>query len=369
MTTSAIRTCIDRTLPDELMLESMRHAVEENPANAASFQTRGLLPGVMPDVPRIFLAALTGKLWQPGRTLRVTFLDGDPLVQERIPPFAQEWSATANVNFEFTDDPQSEIRISFEQPGSWSYLGTDALVIPSGQATMNFGWLTRATANDEYARVVTHEFGHALGFIHEHQNPDAGIPWNKEAVYEFYQGAPNFWTRQQVDINLFTRYAADLSQFSDFDRESIMLYPIPNEFTRGDFEVGWNKTLSSTDKNFAGILYPPEPRAETELEVDAPAVSSEIGEHGEIDTFTFAVAQKEQIRIETEGKTDVILALFGPDDPTHFVAEDDDSGGGLNAKIITKLPAGRYTIRVRHFSKRRTGEYRIGVYRHADSPG
>lgn len=27
------------------------------------------------------LAALTGKLWQPGRTLRVTFLDGAPEVQ------------------------------------------------------------------------------------------------------------------------------------------------------------------------------------------------------------------------------------------------------------------------------------------------
>jgi hypothetical protein len=369
MADSTIRTCIDRILPDELMLESMRCAVEENPANAASFQSRGFLPGVMPDVPRVFLAALTGKLWQPGRTLRVRFLDGDPLVQERIPPFAQQWSDFANIQFEFTDDPQAEIRISFAQSGSWSYLGTDALVIPQSQPTMNYGWLTRATADDEYARVVIHEFGHALGCIHEHQNPAGEIPWNKEAVYTFYQGPPNYWTRQQVDINLFTRYAADITQFSEFDPNSIMLYPIPNQFTVGDFEVGWNHALSDTDKHFAGILYPQERRTETEIEVDAPSIEGKIGEHGEIDTYTFTLDEKEWVRIETEGKTDVVVALFGPDDPTHFVSEDDDSGEGLNARIVAKLAPGSYTVRVRHFSKRRTGEYRIGVYRHPNEPG
>jgi hypothetical protein len=366
MSEPIIRACIDRSLPDELMLESMRRAVEENPANAASFQTRGLLPGVMPDIPRVFLAALTGKLWQPGRALRVRFLDGDPLVQERVMPFAHQWSEHAAINFEFTDDPQAEIRISFAQTGSWSYLGTDALVIPASQPTMNFGWLTRATANDEYSRVVIHEFGHALGFIHEHQNPGGTIPWNKEAVYAFYQGPPNFWTRQQVNINLFTRYEADITQFSDFDPHSIMLYPIPNQFTIGDFEVGWNHALSDTDKRFVGILYPRTQPSEPTLALDAPATAGALGERGQIDTYIFNLEAQERVRIETEGGTDVVVALFGPNDATHFIAEDDDSGQGLNARIITRLTPGLYTLRVRHFSRRRTGEYHIGVYRHPD---
>lgn len=363
-----IRTCIDRAVPDEFIFEAMRRAVEENPTNAASFQARGFLPGVMPDVPRVFLAALTGKLWQPGRKLRVRFLDGDPLVQERIPPFAQQWSEHANIQFEFTDDPQAEIRISFAQNGSWSYLGTDALVIPASQPTMNYGWLTRASSDDEFARVVVHEFGHALGSIHEHQNPAADIPWNKEAVYTYYQGPPNYWTREQVDINLFTRYAADITQFSDFDPESIMLYPIPNQFTHGDFEVGWNHQLSDIDKHYAGIVYPQEVRADAQIEVDGPPVAGEIGEHGEIDTFNFNLAERETVRVETEGTTDVVVALFGPDDSTHFVAEDDDSGPGLNARIVTRLAPGRYAIRVRHYNKVRTGTYQIGVYRTLD-PG
>ena len=68
---------------------------------------------------------------------------------------------------------------------------------------MNFGWLRPGTPLEEYMRVVLHEFGHALGLIHERQNPSGGIQWNKPVVYRYYQGPPNFWVPQQVDINLF----------------------------------------------------------------------------------------------------------------------------------------------------------------------
>jgi len=39
------------------------------------------------------------------------------------------------------------------------------------EPTMNYGWLKDDTDDVEYRRVVIHEFGHALGAIHEHQNP------------------------------------------------------------------------------------------------------------------------------------------------------------------------------------------------------
>jgi hypothetical protein len=218
----SIRTCLDRPLP------------------AA---TRGALA--------------VDKRWPAAqRNLRVRFLDGEPAVQALVMRFAQEWSNYANLTFTFGDDPAAEIRISFRQPGSWSYIGTDALGIAADAPTMNFGWLTPSVPPDETMRVVLHEFGHALGLVHEHQNPAATIPWNRQAVYDYYSGPPNFWTREEVDRNLFQRYAHQSTQFSAFDHASIMLYPIPQEFTDGDFAVGWNQTLSVTDKTFIAAMYP-----------------------------------------------------------------------------------------------------------------
>lgn len=360
----AIKACIDRALPTTYLLSASRAAIAENPDNAPALPRTRSLPGAFIDSP-VALAALTGKLWKPGRTLRVRFLDGDADVQARVASFAHEWSNYANIKFVFGDETDAEIRISFAQSGSWSYIGTDALSIPKTQPTMNFGWLTRSTPNDEYSRVVIHEFGHAIGCIHEHQNPATDVPWNKEAVYAYYAGPPNNWSRQQTDINLFTRYSATLTQFSNFDRDSIMLYPIPNDFTIGDFEVGWNRVLSPIDKQFVATLYPSGTKPENELTIDAPAISASIGEYGELDKYTFRVASAGRYRMETDGRLDLVMGLFGPDDEVSGITEDDDSGRRLNARIVTDLLPGIYTLKVRHYSGRRTGDYQIGVYRDA----
>jgi serralysin len=201
-------------------------------------------------------AVLRDKKWQPGQTLRVRFLDGDPIVQQKIEAVAHQWSQFINIRFAFGNDPDAEIRISCQRGGSWSYLGTDALGIAKNQPTMNYGWLTPTSSDDDYSSVVLHEFGHALGMIHEHQHPEAGIPWNHDAVYRYYMGPPNNWSRDQVDNNLFKPYSKNITQFSHFDAQSIMLYPVRRELTTNGFEVGWNKYLSETDKAFMGEIYP-----------------------------------------------------------------------------------------------------------------
>jgi hypothetical protein len=357
---TTIKTCTYVPLPDHHIITAADLARQENAVNTPTISERDLPPG-MP-LAKIALAGITGKFWKPGRTLRVRFLDGNSKVQERLQPFAHIWSQFANIKFEFGDDPNAEIRISFKQAGSWSYLGTDSLVIPKDQPTMNYGWLTTSTGNDEYSRVVTHEFGHALGMVHEHQNPAATIPWNKQAVYDYYQGPPNNWTKAQVDTNLFTRYSADITKFSEFDRESIMLYPIPAEFvTDPTFVVGWNKALSAIDKQFIGGIYPLQPKPVNELTIGGPSIKASIGTPGEIDVYTFVVQTAGRYSVETLGRLDTTLALFGPNDETRFIAKDDDSGRGLNARIAQQLTSGTYTVRVRHFSEKKVGEYEIRV--------
>ena len=63
----------------------------------------------------------------------------------------------------------------------------------------------------------------------------------------------------------------------------------------------------------------------------------------------------------TGGRTDVVMGLFGPDDQTIQVAQDDDSGKGLNARISTSLEPGTYYVRIRHFRPRGTGKYTLSV--------
>ncbi|AKJ03456.1 Hypothetical protein AA314_05082 [Archangium gephyra] len=190
-------------------------------------------------------------------SLSIRFLDGDPGLQERVKKVARIWTEFANIKFLFGNDPEAQIRISFKERGSWSYVGTQCLGIAKHAPTMNFGWLTPATGDEEVMRVVLHEFGHALGCIHEHQNPAGGIQWNKEAVYAYYSGHPNYWSRKDVDTNLFQLYDKDLTAHTQLDPHSIMLYPVPAAFTLDGKAIGGsNKVLSDMDKEFIGKLYP-----------------------------------------------------------------------------------------------------------------
>lgn len=236
-----IRMCVDKPIPPEMKDEADRLAMLENPANIPS---------------PLEIAGLTKYFWSPGRTLRVRFLDGLPEVQARVEAVAHQWSNFANIRFDFGNDPDAEIRISFQGEGSWSYIGTVALIIPKNEPTMNYGWLTPETDDEEYSRVVLHEFGHALGCIHEHQHPENGIPWDVEKVYAYYMQTQG-WDKETVDINVLGAYDKDSTQYTAFDPFSIMLYPIPKALTLNGFEIPWrNSQLSELDRTFIAQVYP-----------------------------------------------------------------------------------------------------------------
>ena len=71
-------------------------------------------------------ALLKETQWDSGDVITVSFLDGDPGVQEKVKRYAQEWTAPgmANLTLEFRRDTNDTlIRISFRYAGSWSVLG------------------------------------------------------------------------------------------------------------------------------------------------------------------------------------------------------------------------------------------------------
>lgn len=197
-----------------------------------------------------------GKLWPVGQTLGVRFLGGTPEEHRQVQQWAAEWSEHANLHLDFTDPESTELRISFEPGnGSWSVMGTDALAIPQDSPNMNLGWLDRGN--------VLHQFGHVLGLIHEHQNPNASIEWDEEAVIAALSGPPNFWPRDRVEQEVLRK--ADSERYGGyrvFDPESVMMYRFPAAWTRDG--RGFESTashLSDSDKAFAARLYPRSPAA------------------------------------------------------------------------------------------------------------
>lgn len=199
---------------------------------------------------------LRSNFWPTGSTVKVQFMGGSNFVRQKVMQYAQEWTRYANINFQFLAYGTGDIRISFTQNGSsWSMLGRQAQNAPSNRPTMNFGWFNERTPEYEFRRTVLHEFGHALGLLHEHQNPAGGIPWNEAAVYDFYRRTQG-WDQQTTYTNVMARQSADETQYSAYDAESIMHYPVPPQLTYGDYEVGLNTTLSATDIAFISKAYP-----------------------------------------------------------------------------------------------------------------
>ena len=252
-----IYACIDQRLPPEIEGEAMTQAVNERPDNILLPEDFPAVGAAVAGVDGPAISFLARKLWKPGRTLRVRFLDNPhPTVRAKIEQYAHEWEQHANIRFVFGNDSDAEIRITCTAgQGSWSYLGTDALTIPRGRATMNYGWFEPDTADDEFSRTVLHEFGHALGAIHEHQHPTGTIPWNREAVYRYYRRTQG-WSQAQVNTQVFGKYSTLITNSSAYDPASIMHYPIPPELTQNGFTVGWNQRLSDQDKQFIRKMYP-----------------------------------------------------------------------------------------------------------------
>ena len=145
-----------------------------------------------------------------------------------------------------------------------------------------------------------------------------------------------------------------------------MLYAFPGAWTVSGQGTHANEILSNLDKGFIGgtDAYPrgvvPDP---VEIPViDQSGVPARIGKPGEEDMFIFKATTGSRYTIETSGQTDVVMKLYGPDNRTNLVAQDDDGGMGYNSRIVANLMPGDYFVQIRHYNTNHgTGDYQIKV--------
>ncbi len=227
----------------------------------------------------------------------VAFKGGDAKVHKIIEATANEWTKHGVVKLSFrkpngtfrtwsaSDTARAaDIRISFDEPGYWSLIGSFALAEDPNIATMNFEgflqdlkpFLNRPQSNEwkksYYHATILHEFGHALGLSHEHFHAacqaDMKFPADQgyvetrrngeyladaagrsPGVILYFKGSPNFWkekdTRLQMERAVYiaraTQFANSIGAVSGplsitesaaMDQKSVMLYSLPEYLFR-----------------------------------------------------------------------------------------------------------------------------------------
>jgi hypothetical protein len=253
----AVHICFERIVPDEL--DGERLVRRELRRQMGEGSPRARTPAARQHVAR--MAVRVSKKWGPGDEVNCRFLDGAPLWRKWVEAIAHEWERHAHIRFRFVTGGEAQIRISFfADDGSWSAVGRDALnaaYFPLRQPTMNFGWIRDDTPAEERRRVVLHEFGHALGCIHEHEGPRFTRTWDREAVLHYFAGPPNYWSRDEIVSNVLHRYGARGILSTVYDPKSIMLYAFDAAlFTDGKGPTNENRALSAKDKTMIRSMYP-----------------------------------------------------------------------------------------------------------------
>ena len=198
--------------------------------------------------------------WNAGDVITVSFLDGDPNVQQKVQQVAQTWTTPqlARLTFDLRKNTTDTfVRISFKYSGSWSVIGTTCKqMTDKTQPTMNYGWLTPQSGDDEIQRVVLHEFGHAIGCIHEHQSPKEKLNWDVAAVYKAFSGPPNNWSKADIDSNILQKYSPKGISATIFDKDSIMLYQFDASLFTDHKPTPLNTKLSKKDEGMISRMYP-----------------------------------------------------------------------------------------------------------------
>ena len=205
----------------------------------------------------------------------VFFLNGDDKQRALVREVALEWTkddAAKGVEWVFDNPNMKQIRIQFNGFGmSSSAIGTDALQYQDEKlATMRLSLVGGDTNKEEDRRRILHEFGHALGLMHEHQHPDTGYIFRTSQIFQDvvsrgwcnddrgYIGDIQCLLKIESQITLPFNKSYKCPGSSEFDDSSVMAYPIQQSWIYANKgpAIKSARTISVLDKKCVGSLYP-----------------------------------------------------------------------------------------------------------------
>lgn len=212
-----------------------------------------------------FQVAQAKALWPREHTIRICFLDGS---QESRLRFMQVYKDVLRHTDLHVDEstnncpsPGAEIRVSFNDKGSYSYIGTDALLIePKTAPTLNLeGMGENDNWSEEDLGRARHEIMHSIAMEHEHQHPDVKCNFDFNKILQLL--APFGWSAEDVQTNF-----AKITRTPDIittpiNKTSIMHYQLPAVYFKDGaqdpcFLLKENTKLSPEDISFIRALYP-----------------------------------------------------------------------------------------------------------------
>lgn len=220
-------------------------------------------------VERQNLFLFTDDCWAPSSELTVSLIEPVPRnrnfdVKRLIEWCAAEWTRGVDLSFLFLDkgDPSrslASVRIAFQAGFTHSVVGAQR--IAAGLATMNLG-IGEGQSEPEARRMILHEFGHALGFRHEHTSPRFPFRFNKDVVIRdmaqrLRKGVEE--AAADFEINFERDRTGKKVEASEFDAASIMMYHLYSHWHTGQVDLPQSFGLSATDKAFVVQVYGPAP--------------------------------------------------------------------------------------------------------------